>query len=60
MTRGGSNQLLTPEEVAKWLKVSASTVRNRYQAWGLKPQRVGRLLRFRERDIEAYLDRNHG
>lgn len=60
MTRGGSNQLLTPEEVAEWLKVSVSTVRNRYRAWGLTPQRVGRLLRFRERDIVAYLDRNHG
>jgi excisionase family DNA binding protein len=60
VTRGGSNQLLTPEEVAEWLKVSVSTVRNRYRAWGLTPQRVGRLLRFRERDIVAYLDRNHG
>ncbi|KUL56738.1 DNA-binding protein [Streptomyces violaceusniger] len=60
MTRGGSNRLLTPEEVAKWLKVSENTVRNKYRAWGLKPQKVGRLLRFRERDIVAYLDDNYG
>ncbi|MGW2539643.1 helix-turn-helix domain-containing protein [Kitasatospora sp. NPDC001574] len=59
MSRGGSNRLLTPEEVAGWLKVSESTVRNRYRLWGLKAQKVGRLLRFRERDVVAYLDQNY-
>ncbi|MFF4528146.1 helix-turn-helix domain-containing protein [Streptomyces sp. NPDC001407] len=60
MTRGGSNRLLTPEEVADWLKVSEITVKNKYRTWGLKAQKVGRLLRFRERDIVAYLDDNYG
>ncbi|MBT2418088.1 helix-turn-helix domain-containing protein [Streptomyces sp. ISL-22] len=60
MTRGGSNRLLTPEEVADWLKVSATTVRNKYRSWGLKPQKVGRLLRFRERDVMTYLDEHYG
>ncbi|SFB89861.1 helix-turn-helix domain-containing protein [Streptomyces aidingensis] len=60
MPTGGSNRLLTPEEVAEWLKVSEITVRNKYRAWGLKPQKVGRLLRSRERDIVAYLDENYG
>lgn len=60
MTAGGSNRLLTPEEVAAWLKVSEITVKNKYRAWGLKPQKVGRLLRFRERDVVSYLDRNYG
>ncbi|WP_432160453.1 helix-turn-helix domain-containing protein [Streptomyces sp. NRRL F-5630] len=60
LTAGGSNRLLTPEEVAAWLKVSEITVKNKYRAWGLKPQKVGRLLRFRERDIVSYLDRNYG
>ncbi|MFE9574529.1 helix-turn-helix domain-containing protein [Streptomyces sp. NPDC006692] len=60
MTRGGSNRLLTPEEVAEWLRVSATTVRNEYRAWGRKPQKVGRLLRFRERDIVIYLDEHYG
>ncbi|WP_406438949.1 helix-turn-helix domain-containing protein [Streptomyces sp. NBC_01613] len=54
--QGGSNRLLTPAEVADWLKVSEVTVKNRYRKWGLKAQKVGRLLRFRERDIVAYLD----
>ncbi|MEV8320416.1 helix-turn-helix domain-containing protein [Streptomyces sp. NPDC059900] len=60
MTRGGSNRLLTPEEVAVWLRVSPTTVRNKYRLWGLKPQKVGRLLRFRERDVLAYLDKHYG
>ncbi|WP_411120571.1 helix-turn-helix domain-containing protein [Streptomyces sp. x-19] len=60
MTQGGSNRLLTPEEVADWLKVSEITVKNKYRAWGLKPQKVGRLLRFRERDIVAYLEAHYG
>ena len=60
LTAGGSNRLLTPEEVAEWLKVSDITVRNKYRQWGLKAQKVGRLLRFRERDIVAYLEDNYG
>jgi excisionase family DNA binding protein len=60
VSQGGSNRLLTPEEVAEWLKVSDVTVRNKYRSWGLKPQKVGRLLRFRERDVIAYLEANYG
>ncbi|MGW0734491.1 helix-turn-helix domain-containing protein [Streptomyces sp. NPDC002851] len=59
-TRGGSNRLLTVEEVAAWLRVSEHTLRNNYRSWGLKPQKVGRLLRFRERDITHYLDEHYG
>ncbi|MCY0933673.1 helix-turn-helix domain-containing protein [Streptomyces sp. H34-S4] len=51
--------LLTPEEVADWLKVSPVTVKNKYRAWGLRSQKVGRLLRFRERDVVAYLEANY-
>ncbi|WP_327417648.1 helix-turn-helix domain-containing protein [Streptomyces sp. NBC_01233] len=57
---GGSNRLLTPAEVAGWLKVSEVTVKNKYRTWGIKAQKVGRLLRFRERDIVAYLDSRYG
>lgn len=52
--------LLTPTEVAEWLKVSEVTVKNKYRAWGLKPQKVGRLLRFRERDVVSYLEQRYG
>ncbi|MFD7554368.1 helix-turn-helix domain-containing protein [Streptomyces sp. NPDC059835] len=60
LAQGGSYQLLTPAEVAEWLKVSEVTVKNKYRAWGLRPQKVGRLLRFRERDVVAYLDGRYG
>ncbi|MFD4736127.1 helix-turn-helix domain-containing protein [Streptomyces virginiae] len=60
LAQGGSYRLLTPAEVAEWLKVSEVTVKNKYRAWGLPPQKVGRLLRFRERDVVAYLDGRHG
>ncbi|NEA55328.1 helix-turn-helix domain-containing protein [Streptomyces sp. SID13666] len=60
MTAGGSNRLLTPEEVAAWFQVSEITVKNKYRVWGLKAQKVGRLLRFRERDILAYLEDHYG
>jgi excisionase family DNA binding protein len=60
LTQGGSYRLLTPTEVAEWLQVSELTIKNKYRAWGLKPQKVGRLLRFRERDVIAYLESNYG
>ncbi|MFJ1730240.1 helix-turn-helix domain-containing protein [Streptomyces sp. NPDC088254] len=60
LTQGGSYRLLTPAEVADWLKVSELTIKNKYRVWGLRPQKVGRLLRFRERDIVAYLERKYG
>lgn len=60
LAQGGSYRLLTPAEVADWLKVSELTIKNKYRAWGLRPQKVGRLLRFRERDVIAYLERKYG
>ncbi|MFI8815837.1 MULTISPECIES: helix-turn-helix domain-containing protein [unclassified Streptomyces] len=60
LTQGGSYRLLTPAEVAEWLKVSQLTIKNKYRSWGLRPQKVGRLLRFREHDIVAYLERKYG
>ncbi|MGW4762327.1 helix-turn-helix domain-containing protein [Streptomyces pseudogriseolus] len=58
--RDGGNRLLTVEEVAEWLRVSEATVRNKYRRWEIKPQKVGRLLRVRERDIANYLERHYG
>ncbi|MFD7338092.1 helix-turn-helix domain-containing protein [Streptomyces violascens] len=48
------------EEVAAWLRVSPVTVRNKYRLWDIPPQKVGRLLRFRARDITRYLDKHYG
>ena len=54
--KGGSNQLVTPEDVAEALQVSVDTVYRQWRKWGLKGFRVGRLLRFRERDINTWLE----
>lgn len=51
---------MTPAEVAEWLQVSEMTIKNKYRAWGIRPQKVGRLLRFRERDVIAYLESRYG
>jgi excisionase family DNA binding protein len=52
---GGSNRLLTVEELAGYLGVSTKTVYGCWQQWGLKAYKVGRHLRFRERHVEEWL-----
>lgn len=52
---GGSNRLLSVEEVAAHLGVPKKTVYGCWRAWGLRGYRVGRCLRFRERHVEEWL-----
>jgi excisionase family DNA binding protein len=54
---GGSNRLLTAAEVADYLGVPVKTIYARWQDWGLTACRVGRHLRFRQRHVEDWLDR---
>jgi excisionase family DNA binding protein len=58
MAVGGSNRLLGCREVAEFLSVPERTVRENWKRWGLTAHKVGRAIRFRERDIEAWLQRN--
>jgi hypothetical protein len=53
-----ASRLLTVGEA--WLRGSQATVRNKYRLWGIPPQKVGRLLRFRARDVTRYLDKHYG
>jgi excisionase family DNA binding protein len=53
---GGSNRLLSAEETAEALGISVDTLYRRWQIWGMRAYRVGRQLRFRERDIEGWLE----
>lgn len=55
--KGGSNRLLTPEQVAERLGVSRKTVYRRWAEWGLKNRPIGRMLRFAERDVDNFLER---
>ncbi|MFE3121087.1 helix-turn-helix domain-containing protein [Streptomyces niveus] len=56
--RGGSNQLLTPRQTAEFLAVPLSTLYSNWRSWGLPAHRIGKHLRFRERDLETWL-RSH-
>ena len=52
---GGSNRLLSVEELAAHLGVPKKTVYGCWRQWGLRGYRVGRYLRFRERHVEEWL-----
>jgi len=56
--QGGSNRLLNVNQVAQLLGVVPDTIYRQWQAWGLKAYRVGERLRFRERDVQTWLDSN--
>ncbi len=55
---GGSNKMLTAKQAAEKLNVSRSTFYKRWRAWGLSAHRVGQQLRFRERDLENWIDKH--
>jgi excisionase family DNA binding protein len=56
MSAGGSNILLTPDEAAEYLNISKRTLMDSYRRWGMRHVRVGRHIRFRVRDVEAWVD----
>jgi excisionase family DNA binding protein len=55
---GGSNRLLTSREVGQLLGIPERTVRAKWREWGLPAYRIGRALRFRERNVEAWIEQN--
>ena len=52
---GGPDRLLSVEELAAYLGVPKKTVYGCWRQWGLRGYRVGRYLRFRERQVEEWL-----
>lgn len=52
-----SERLLSPHEVAAWLGVSAGWVRDhsRRKEPRVKAIKVGKLIRFRREDVEAFI-----
>jgi excisionase family DNA binding protein len=54
---GGSNRLIGVRETAARLDVPVSTLYTHWREWQLTAYRVGRALKFRERDIEVWLER---
>lgn len=53
-----SGRLLTINDVAFRLAISRNSVYRLVRSGALSPVRVGERLRFRARDLDAYLERN--
>jgi excisionase family DNA binding protein len=43
---------------AEYLAIPERRLRDNWRRWGMRAYRVGRELRFRERDLENWLERN--
>lgn len=53
---GRSNRLLSAREVGEMLGVPERTVRAQWRTWGLPAYRIGKHLRWRERDVHHWID----
>ena len=49
--------MLSSTEVGELLGLPERTIRAQWKAWGLQAFRIGRALRWRERDVMAWIDR---
>lgn len=54
---GGSNRLLSSRDVAVILAIPERTVRDKWKEWGLPAYRIGKHLRWKERDVYAWIER---
>jgi excisionase family DNA binding protein len=56
-TLGGSNRMLSSRDIAGLLGVPEVTVRAKWREWGLQAYRIGKHLRWREREVQAWIER---
>jgi excisionase family DNA binding protein len=56
-TLGGSNKMLSAREVAAILSVPERTIREKWRDWELPAYRIGKHLRWKEREVYAWIDR---
>ncbi len=57
-TLGGSNRMLSAREVAAILGIPERTIREKWREWQLPAYRIGKHLRWKERDVYAWIDRH--
>ena len=57
-TLGGSNRMLSAREVAAILSVPERTVREKWRDWELPAYRIGKHLRWKEREVHLWIDRH--
>lgn len=48
-------ELLTAEQVAKWLQVTTRTIRRMVASGTLRPVKIGGIVRFRKADIDGMI-----
>jgi excisionase family DNA binding protein len=61
MSEQTTERLLTTEEVAEWLQMPADTVRQwRADRTGPRGYKLGRHVRYRREDVEAWLEQRAG
>ena len=53
---GGSNKLVTAQEIADLTGLCVDTVYRSWRTWGLRGLYIGRQLRFRQRDVDAWIE----
>jgi len=56
--KGGSNQLLSADATAALLDISVDTLYRNWKAWEMIAYRIGSRLKFRERDVNSFLERH--
>jgi excisionase family DNA binding protein len=49
--------MLSARDVAELLAVPERTVRDKWRTWGLPAYRIGKHLRWKERDVLSWIDR---
>jgi excisionase family DNA binding protein len=57
-TLGGSNRMLSARDVAAILAVPERTIREKWREWELPAYRIGKHLRWKEREVYAWIDRH--
>ena len=56
---GTSEPMMTMDEVAAWLRIPKATLYNwRHRGLGPRSYKVGRHVRYRRADVEAWFDEN--
>ena len=58
MMTNGSNKLLDIREASDLLRVPDRRLRDHWKTWGIKAYKLGRELRFRERDLWSWLEQH--
>ena len=53
---GGSNRMISIKELADFLGIGRSTVYKHWREYGIPHTQVGRLVRFRERDVALWVE----